>query len=134
MDFEIPNNDFEGFNRQAEKNSAEKKFLEEFREEGTCFVKTHPLGFFIYAQVEGCHYEEDRETLERMFNDGYIFCRAFSEVCHEGDLGSIHISKIAARISGPGFFWARNNRWPSILTRELQGFVLSTNPTETLGF
>lgn len=107
-----------------------RSYLEKFRELGTCFVMAHPAGFFIYGQVEGSDYPEDLQDLEASFQDGYVFCRAFSEVCPEGELGSIHISKIEAVISQEGFNGAREKGWPSTLTPELQRSILVHNPDQ----
>ncbi|MBD3262037.1 MAG: hypothetical protein GF334_10305 [Candidatus Altiarchaeales archaeon] len=118
--------------RQAARESAEnnRSFLENFRDPGSCFLRIHPYGFIIYAQVEGSDYEEDQAVLEASFNDGYIFCEAFSEACPGGELGSIHVSTINAAISREGFEWARENGWPTTITQELQGFITALNPDQ----
>lgn len=107
-----------------------RSYLEKFREPGTCFVQLHEYGFIIYGKVEGSEYEEDQEMLEASFQNGYVFCRAASQACTHGELGSIHVSRINAVISPEGYEWAKENGWPATVTRELQGFVQVVNPNE----
>lgn len=123
---------FEELNDQRaqarEKAANLQSFLEKFREPGTCFIQLHEYGFIIYARVEGSPYEEDQELLESSFRDGYLFCLASSAACPEGELGSIHVSRIHAVLSPEGYQWAKEHNWPAEVTTELQSFIQTINP------
>jgi hypothetical protein len=134
--FETYEEMFESLQKQREQARKQTEnlgsFLEKFREPGTCFVQVHPAGFWIYGKVEGSEYEEDQEMLEASFRDGYIFCRAASELCPEGELGSIHISQINAVISPLLYESAKQKGWPSHPWVEFREGILQYNPN--MGF
>ena len=72
-------------------------------EPGDRFVSVSPEGLVIFGQVlEG--YAEER--LQH-----YRFCRCYSVVCPEGELGDVHVSTIGGFITAEQFDEAREKGW-----------------------
>jgi hypothetical protein len=134
--FDTPEEMFEALQKQREQAKALAdnlgSFLEKFREPGTCFIQPHPNGVWIYGRVERSEYEEDWAVEESCFQDGYIYCRAASEMCPRGELGTIHVSRIACVISPELYKRAKQKGWPSHPWIGFRAGIQTWNPS--LGF
>ena len=70
---------------------------------GDYFVRSTPYGFPIYCEVLG-EYEE-----EHLKN--FRFCRCYSIVCPDGELGDVHISTAERKITKEEFEEAKRRGW-----------------------
>lgn len=70
---------------------------------GDLFIAESDGDFLVFGKVlEG--YKEKRLR-------HYRFCRCFSEVCPEGELGDVHVSTILRKLSREAFEQAREKGW-----------------------
>jgi hypothetical protein len=93
---------------------------------GDFFVRVGPGGVAIYCEVldpslptsEGPHDDEYLEELKEAASwysephmRNFRFCRAFSLYCEQGEMGDVHISTAAMKISKENFEAARSYKW-----------------------
>lgn len=116
-------------NRKAREEADNlRSFLDKFKVAGTCLMMVHPEGFLIFGRVEHSEYPEDQERMEDSFANGYVLCRAYSELCPGGEVGDIHIAHIGAIISQEGFEFAQATQWQA--SPDLLSFVQYQNPNQ----
>ncbi len=87
--------------------------VEDFKH-GDCLLSLRPeLGITIFGEVATYSekYPEDNESITDGMTQGYLYGRCFSQLCPDGELGSIHITRVSAKISREDFERAKANRW-----------------------
>lgn len=105
----------EELQRQSDKA---RKFADKYRlweqnlQGGDFFVESTDYGL-MYGEVFISRDPEDKEIEKRSRENGYIFSRVFSSLCPQGELGSVHISRIFYKITKEGFDQAKKQGFPS---------------------
>jgi len=112
--FETPEQMWESIQRSnAQMQEIPTTDWQEEMKEGDCFVRLMEVSgepFDIYGEVIPIKYEEDRELM-RMRPD-LRMCRCFSQLCPEGELGTVFIVTMSHKITRELFESAREQGWP----------------------
>lgn len=74
---------------------------------GDYFVQTTPYDFLIFGHVLKPHARFYKTEQGRH----YRFCKCFSVVCEDGEMGDVHVSQIALIISEETFLRYREKGW-----------------------
>ena len=86
--------------------------------DGDCFMRIVDAWgetVTIYCEIVPLEYEEDRLLHADPHMKNYRFCRCFSRMCPDGELGDVHISTISAKLSRKAFEEAQAAGWPDLV-------------------
>lgn len=86
-----------------------------------CRPEYGPHGIRVYGRVFDIDHdstltdpeeiEDDRRAIASTRENGYLFCKAFSVMCEDGELGDIHVSRIELLLTEEEFESARAGGW-----------------------
>lgn len=74
---------------------------------GDFFVQTTEYGFLIFGQV----LESDDEFYRTEQGKNYRFCRCYSVVVPDGEMGDVHVSAISLAVSEEVFLRFKEKYW-----------------------
>lgn len=74
---------------------------------GDYFVQATPYGFLIFGKV----LEPEGEFHETEQGRNYRFCKCYSEACHDGEMGDVHVSAISLAITEEVFLRFKEREW-----------------------
>lgn len=108
--FTDPREFFERLRQGRERADGDVLPWQEKMTTGGCFIRVIP-GVMIFCEIIELKYEEDRERFRSPHMRNIRPCRCYSELCIEGEYGSVHVATALVQISREQFEKARANDW-----------------------
>lgn len=88
---------------------------------GDRFARWEPsIAGFIYMEITRSRYPEDWHLEERLFESNRRPVEAYSHVCTEGELGTVHVAVALCKVSAHAWAALMALGWPQSVSYELQ--------------